>query len=281
MKPIRFSVAKRNFLHRYFVVIIVTNRSRICSDVTPRRIMPEFLIERINFALYLHSVLINRSFIGIGFYSIDLNVFFFLKRLVSQEDRLIRVLTHYYQVQEILLPYESPPATLPQKLFDFYNALVDEMKMSSMTQRHSPERINDNEEMMDREDFSADDKKIIPVEESSISRLSKSSKSRKSLKKLPQSRSYTVASSEQNLSTVMSSGFDTFRARNSQDDPDEIESLLHSEKSLGLINLHDCCLRHKSRLSNVKKIDCPLTVSFFAPKLSSMNYKNNQIFVKI
>lgn len=148
------------------------------------------------------------------------------------ENRVVRVLTHYYRVDEILLPPRRPPdsSSLPPQLLDFYNWLIDEMSLSLATQRKKEAKLGDTGSADNR----SEDEKVAEEDSVSVSaarRKRKNSNPRKLSRKITRTGSIATAISEANMSLSVLNELEVYERRSNlpYDDPDEIESLLHGE----------------------------------------------------
>ena len=176
--------------------------------------------------------------------------------LVEHEDRIIRILAHYYQVDEILLPPRRPPnsSILPPQLHTFYNWLIDEIARSLVTQRQAADdqiTSGDLEQFTERDEIVKDvtEKDSVP-----INLLAPRKRKGSSIRKI--SRAISNVPSEQNLSITTLNNLEHYRKYSNllPDDSNEIETLLHRE-----IFMHSSYFFRRRRKNHIVLIFCLYT----------------------
>ncbi|CAG2055292.1 unnamed protein product [Timema podura] len=90
---------------------------------------------------------------------------------LSEEERILRVVSHFYKTEELLLPERSPGDKLPNELFDFYQTLIDEVSVKLLLQLYKD--IDDHSKMANEViEEKKPRKKITPRLHSTFSRHS-------------------------------------------------------------------------------------------------------------
>lgn len=64
-------------------------------------------------------------------------------RNFDEEERVVRVLMHYYGVNEILFPPRRPGDKLSSRVYDFYRTLSEEMMVVFTSRKSEVERCRD------------------------------------------------------------------------------------------------------------------------------------------
>lgn len=102
----------------------------------------------------IYSSFFSFSFLNISFSFFFLNLTTTFSRFV-QEDRIAKILTRYYDVEEILLPHRKLGEGIPGILIEFYNDLIDEIikeqKSGGMNDIEEDEEDEEEEEENEEE----------------------------------------------------------------------------------------------------------------------------------
>ncbi|KAK0159232.1 hypothetical protein PV328_010140 [Microctonus aethiopoides] len=146
-----------------------------------------------------------------------------LDHVSIEENHIMRVLLHYYGVNEILLPLLDVGFRIPRAFYDFYYSLIDEMTASEdfISNQYSECTVKSQLEQL--EDVSTADPnfKSSIDEEINKNNLSEFHEKNSNTNII---KSESIKDSSDNLNYQLFEGLMSLRSRN----PDEIEDLLHS-----------------------------------------------------